>query len=77
MKITALRLIGIALLIVSIVVLMSGGVRWTERKTLVDAGPVEITRQEHHAMTVPPMVGIVSLLAGIILVVLPSRRRVR
>ena len=72
------RLIGFALMVLGVVLLMSGGgVRWTERKTLVDTGPVEIARQEHHALTLPPIVGIVSLVAGIVLVVLPSRRRVR
>ena len=71
---TAPRLIGIALVVVGIVLLLSGGsLRWAERKTLVDAGPVEVTRQEHHAVTLPPLVGLVSLAAGILLVVLPGR----
>ena len=74
---TALRLIGIVLVVLAIVGLMSGGFRWTYRKALVTAGPVEITRQEHHAMALPPIVGIVLLVGGIILVVLPGRRRVR
>jgi len=72
--IPAHRLIGIALVVLGLVLLLSGGgLRWTERKTLVDAGPVEVTRQEHHAVTLPPLVGFVSLAAGIVLIVLPSR----
>jgi uncharacterized protein YjeT (DUF2065 family) len=68
------RLIGIVLVVLGIVLLLTGGaLRWTERKTLLDAGPVEIARQEHHALTLPPLVGFVSLAAGIILLVLPSR----
>ena len=74
MTIPAHRLIGIALVVLGLVLLLSGGgLRWTERKTLVDAGPVEVTRQEHHAVTLPPLVGFVSLAAGIVLIVLPSR----
>jgi uncharacterized membrane protein YidH (DUF202 family) len=74
---TATRIIGVVLVVIGIVALVSGGVRWTQRKTLVDAGPVEITRQEHHAVTLPPILGVVSLIGGIVLLAVPTRTRVR
>jgi uncharacterized membrane protein HdeD (DUF308 family) len=77
MKMTPQRMIGIALVIIGLVALMSGGFRWTQRKTVLDAGPLEITRQEHHGVTVPPILGVVSLVGGIILLAVPSRRTMR
>jgi uncharacterized membrane protein YidH (DUF202 family) len=74
---TATRIIGVVLVVIGIVALVSGGVRWTQRKTLVDAGPVEIARQKHHAVTLPPILGVVSLIGGIVLLAVPMRRRVR
>ena len=68
------RIIGLVLIVIGLVVLMAGGFRWTQRKTVLDAGPVEITRQEHHGVTLPPLPGVVSLIGGVILLVLPSRR---
>ena len=41
----ARRGIGIVLIIIGIVALVWGGVFWTERDTIVDAGPVVISTE--------------------------------
>ena len=71
---TAPRIIGLLLIVIGLVALLSGGIRWTQRETVLDAGPVEITRQEHHGVALPPILGVVSLIGGIVLLVLPGRR---
>jgi uncharacterized membrane protein YidH (DUF202 family) len=75
--VAATRIVGVVLVVIGIVALVPGGVRWTERKTLVDAGPVEITRQEHHAVMLSPILGVGSLIGAVVLLADPTRRRVR
>jgi hypothetical protein len=71
---TLRRGIGVALIVLGVVVFLWGGIFWTDRDTLLDAGPVQVTRQEHKGVALPPVLGIISAVAGIVLVALPSRR---
>ena len=72
---SAKRGIGIVLIIVGIVALVWGGVFWTERDTIVDAGPVEIQSEDREGFALPPVLGIIALIGGIALVAIPERRR--
>ena len=72
---SGLRIVGLALIVVGIVALLWGGVFWTRDKTVIDAGPIEVKSQQHEGVAVPPIVGIGALVAGIALLVIPSRRR--
>ena len=73
---TPRRIVGLVLIILGIVALAWGGVFWRERDTLVDAGPVQITRDEQKGVAVPPLVGGALLVAGVLLLVLPARKSV-
>jgi hypothetical protein len=73
---SAKRGIGIVLIIVGIVALVWGGVFWTERDTIVDAGPLEIQTEDREGFAMPPVLGIIALVGGIVLVAIPDRRRV-
>lgn len=72
---SARRGIGILLIIVGIVALVWGGVFWTDRDTLVDAGPLEIQTEDREGFALPPVLGIIALVGGIALVAIPDRRR--
>ena len=72
----ARRIVGLALIVIGIVTLAWGGVFWTDRDTLVDAGPLEISSEEREGFALPPVVGIIALVGGIVLMVVPDRRRV-
>ena len=71
---TVRRFIGAALLVLGMVIFLWGGVFWTDRDKLIDAGPIQVTRQEHKGMALPPVLGIAAAIAGVVLLVLPSRR---
>jgi hypothetical protein len=73
---SAKRIFGIILVVVGLVALLWGGVFWTDRDTLLDAGPVQITRDEREGVALPPIAGIIAIVAGIALLVIPDRRRV-
>jgi uncharacterized membrane protein YidH (DUF202 family) len=64
------------LVIVGLVSLLLGGFRWTENKTVIDVGPVKATAEEHKTLPIPPVVGGLALVGGIILFVVPVKRRV-
>ena len=44
-----------------------GGLSWTRNKTIVNAGPIELTATERESLPIPPLVGGVLLVAGVAL----------
>lgn len=72
---TAARIAGVALIVVGLVGVLWGGFSWTQEKTVVDVGPFKATTQEHKTIPFPPVAGGVALVAGVVLLVLPGRRR--
>lgn len=73
---TAARIAGIVLIVIGLVGLVWGGISWTDEKTVVDLGPIEARAEERETIPIPPIVGGIALVAGIVLLVVPSRRRV-
>ena len=71
----ARRGIGIVLIIIGVVALVWGGVFWTDRDTVIDAGPIEIATENREGFALPPVLGIIALVGGIVLVAIPGKRR--
>jgi hypothetical protein len=69
------RIVGLALVVLGLAALAWGGVFWTDRDTLVDAGPIEITSEEREGFSLPPVVGVIAVIGGIVLLAVPDRRR--
>jgi len=72
---TGLKITGLVLVVAGLVVLLWGGVFWTDRDTIVDVGEFEVTTENREGVAVPPILGGIILVAGIVLLVLPQRRR--
>ena len=70
-----MRIVGLVLVVLGIVVLAWGGVFWTDRDTVFKAGPVEVQTQDRDGVAVPPILGGLSIVAGLILVLMPQRSR--
>ena len=70
------RVIGLVLVIIGIVALALGGVFWTDRDTVLDAGPLEVQTEEREGFAVPPVLAVIALVGGIVLMAIPDRRRV-
>jgi uncharacterized membrane protein YphA (DoxX/SURF4 family) len=58
---------GIVLVVIGVVALAYQGVTYTTQKKVIDLGPIQATKEEHHTIPLPPIVGIVSLVGGIAL----------
>jgi hypothetical protein len=73
---SARRVIGVILLVVGIAALAWGGVFWTDRDTVLDAGPLEVQTENREGFAVPPALGIIAIVGGAVLLLVPDRRRV-
>ena len=71
----AARIGGIVLIVIGLIGLIWGGISWTDEKTVLDIGPIEARAQERETIPIPPIVGGIALVAGIVLLVVPARRR--
>ena len=63
-----MKAMGALLLVLGVVALVYGGVSWTRKDTVIDAGPVEVTADKRESLAVPPLVGLVLVVRGLVLV---------
>lgn len=66
-------LVGIILVIVGVVSLAYQGVTYTTREKAVDLGPLQITTENTHTIPLPPILGALALVGGVILLVTNKR----
>ena len=59
--------LGILLIVLGLVGLVYGGLSWTSKDTIVDAGPIEITTNKRESLPIPPIAGAAALVAGVVL----------
>lgn len=61
-------LLGIVLVVIGIISLAYQGITYTTHKKVVDLGPIEATKEEHKTIPLPPVIGVIALIGGIVLV---------
>jgi len=67
-------LIGVILIVLGIVALAYQGITYTTREKVLDIGPIEATAEKQKTIPLPPIVGGLALVGGIILVATGGRR---
>ena len=70
-----MRILGFVLIVIGLIGLIYGGITWTQREEVLDLGPIEVSRQERETIPLPPIVGGVCLVAGVLMIVADGRRR--
>jgi len=65
--------VGVLLVILGIAGLVMEYVTVTEKRTVVDIGPLELKAEEQHNIPIPTIAGIVAVIAGLVMIV-ASRR---
>ena len=68
-----MRLLGIVLIVLGIVALAYQGITYTTHKKVLDIGPIQATKEEHNTIPIPPILGVLALVGGV--VILASGRR--
>ena len=61
--------LGLVLVVVGLLALLYQGVTWTRRDTVIDAGPIQVTRDKREGIWIPPVAGALVLVAGVALLV--------
>jgi uncharacterized membrane protein YdcZ (DUF606 family) len=61
-------IIGLVLVVVGILALVYQGIGYTTQKKVVDIGPIQATKQEHKTIPLPPILGAIALVGGIVLI---------
>ena len=67
-------LIGIILIVVGIVAFAYQGITYTSREKVVDFGPIQVTADKTKTLPLPPIVGGIALVGGIVLLVMGSKK---
>jgi hypothetical protein len=66
--------IAIVLIIVGIGIFAYQGVSYTTREKVADIGPVEITADKTNTFPLPPVVGGIALVGGIVLLIMGNKK---
>jgi hypothetical protein len=61
-------LIGLGLVVLGILALVYQGIGYTKREKVVDIGPIHATADEHKTIPLPPVLGVIALIGGIVLI---------
>ena len=69
-----MRMIAIVLIIVGILAVGYQGFSYVTREKVVDLGPVEITKEDTKTVALPPVIGALVLVGGIVLLLGSSKR---
>jgi hypothetical protein len=72
MKTTAL--LGLILVVLGALALAYQGITYTTHKKVLDIGPIQATETEHKTIPLPPILGGIALVGGIVLLVAGSKK---
>jgi uncharacterized membrane protein YidH (DUF202 family) len=67
-------LIGVVLIIVGIAALAYQGITYTTTEKVVDLGPIQVTSDKTRTLPLPPIVGGIALVGGIVVLVVGSKK---
>ena len=66
-------ILGITLVVLGLFALAYQGLTYTTKKKVVDIGPIQATKEEHHTISLPPILGALALVGGIVVVISDRR----
>jgi UDP-N-acetylmuramyl pentapeptide phosphotransferase/UDP-N-acetylglucosamine-1-phosphate transferase len=67
--------LGILLIVVGALVLGYQGINYTREKKVVDMGPMHVTQETHERIPLPPILGGLALVGGVVLLVMGARNK--
>jgi drug/metabolite transporter (DMT)-like permease len=67
-------IIAIILIAVGVVVFTYQGITYTTREKVVDLGPIQMTAEKTKTFPLPPILGAIALVGGIVLLVVGNRK---
>jgi len=67
-------MLGIILIVIAVLAFAYQGINYTTREKVVDLGPLQMTAERTKTLPLPPIVGAVALVGGIVLLVMGSKK---
>ena len=65
--------IALILVIIGILAMVYQGFTYTTQKKVLDVGPIQATKEQHHTVPLPPVLGAIALVGGILILVAGRR----
>ena len=66
--------VGVVLVVIGIVSMALGSIRYTIKETVLEVGPAKVTADRHEQIPLPPLLGGLALAGGIVLIVVGARK---
>lgn len=67
-------IVGIILIAIGIIALAYGGFSYTTREKVIDAGPLQVSADRQKTIPLPPILGGLCLVGGIVLVLAGNKK---
>jgi hypothetical protein len=67
-------LLAVLLIALGVVALGYQGITYTTKEKVVDIGPLKVTEEKTKTIPLPPIVGAIALVGGIVLLVVGNRK---
>lgn len=67
-------LIGIVLIVIGIIAFAYQGITYTTREKVIDLGPLQVSADKTRTFPLPPIVGGIALVGGIVLLVMGNKK---
>ncbi len=67
-------ILGIILIVIGIIALAYGGISYTKREKVIDAGPLQVSADREKTIPFPPVLGGICLVGGIVLVLAGNKK---
>jgi hypothetical protein len=67
-------LVGIILIVIGIIAFAYQGITYTTREKVVDIGPIQMSADKEKTIPLPPILGGIALVGGIVLLVVGNKK---
>jgi uncharacterized membrane protein YidH (DUF202 family) len=69
-----ITMIGVVLILFGLAALVYQGITYTSRETVIDIGPLHATADRQKTLPLPPIVGTVAVIGGVVLLIAGARK---
>jgi drug/metabolite transporter (DMT)-like permease len=69
-----IAIVGVILIILGVVALAYQGITYTTKDKVVDLGPLKVEAKREKTIPLPPILGVVALVGGVVLLAVSARR---
>jgi hypothetical protein len=70
-----ISMLGVLLIVVGALVLAYQGINYTRQKKVIDVGSLHVTTEDRERIPLPPILGGLALVGGVVLLVMGAKNR--